>query len=48
MKATGIREDIIYIVMKPLEYLFLFVLYLFDLNPENRISMQYTIIKSGN
>jgi hypothetical protein len=31
----------IYIAMKPLEYFFLIVLYLFDKNPENRIAMQY-------
>lgn len=40
--TTAVRADIIYVIMKPLEYIFLFVLYLFDLNPENRISMQYT------
>lgn len=40
--TTAIRADIVYIIMKPLEYLFLFILYLFDLHPENRISMQYT------
>lgn len=33
--------DIIYIVMKPLEWLFLVVLYLFDPQPENRIALQY-------
>lgn len=33
--------DLIYILMKPLEWLFLLVLYLFDSNPENRIAMQY-------
>lgn len=34
--------DIIYIVMKPLEWFFLVVLYLTDANPENRIAVQYT------
>ncbi len=33
--------DVIYIVMKPLEWLFLAVLYLFDKKPENRIAVQY-------
>jgi hypothetical protein len=36
------RADIIYIAMKPLEWLFLITLYLFDKNPENRIAIQYT------
>jgi len=40
--TTPIRADIVYILMKPLEGLFLFTLYLFDVNPENRIAMQYT------
>ena len=34
--------DITYILMKPLEYVFLIVLYIFDKKPENRIAMQYT------
>ncbi len=34
--------DLIYILMKPLEWLFLIVLYLTDVNPENRIAIQYT------
>lgn len=33
--------DMVYIVMKPLEWLFLVVLYLFDVKPENRIAVQY-------
>lgn len=33
--------DIIYFIMKPLEWIFLLVLYLTDVNPENRIAMQY-------
>ena len=34
-------SDIIYVLMKPLEWVFLFTLYLFDQNPENRIAKQY-------
>lgn len=34
--------DGIYILMKPLEWLFLLVLYFVDVNPENRIAVQYT------
>lgn len=33
--------DIVYILMKPLEWLFLIVLYSTDANPENRIALQY-------
>lgn len=33
--------DLIYYLMKPLEWLFLMVLYLVDSKPENRIAMQY-------
>lgn len=33
--------DFVYFVMKPLEWIFLFVLYLTDTNPENRIALQY-------
>lgn len=33
--------DIVYIIMKPLEWIFLIVLYLCDVNPENRIAVQY-------
>jgi hypothetical protein len=35
-------SDITYCVMKPLEWLFLAVLYMFDLNPETRILRQYS------
>lgn len=45
--TTLYRADIVYIVMKPLEWLFLIVLYLFEINPENRIALQYTG-NSGN
>ncbi len=34
-------SDIIYILMKPLEWFFLLVLYTVDRNPENRIAVQY-------
>ncbi len=40
--TTPLRADIVYILMKPLEYLFLAALYLFDTDPEGRIAMQYT------
>lgn len=33
--------DVIYFLMKPLEWIFLFCLYLFDTKPENRIAVQY-------
>ncbi len=39
---TKWMADIVYFLMKPLEYFFLFVLYLVDVNPENRIAVQYT------
>ena len=35
------NPNIIYILMKPLEWIFLIVLYLFDKKPENRINLQY-------
>ena len=33
--------DLVWIIMKPAEWVFLFVLYLFDSKPENRIALQY-------
>ena len=36
------RADVVYFLMKPLEWLFAFTLYLFDTNPEERISRQYS------
>ncbi len=39
--TTPLRADIVYVLMKPLEWLFLFTLYLFDSNPESRIAKQY-------
>ena len=38
---TAIQADITYILMKPLEWIFLITLYLFDEKPENRIATQY-------
>lgn len=38
---TAVQADITYIIMKPLEWLFLIILYLFDVKPENRIATQY-------
>ena len=34
--------DVVYFIMKPLEWIFLCVLYLTDAHPENRIAVQYT------
>jgi hypothetical protein len=39
---TSIKADVVYILMKPLEYFFVIFLYTFDKNPENRIATQYT------
>lgn len=33
--------DVVYLLMKPLEWIFVFVLYLFDAKPEDRICRQY-------
>ncbi len=38
---TPICADIVYLIMKPLEWLFLAVLYMCDTKPENRIARQY-------
>ena len=43
--TTKTRADIVYIIMKPLEYIFLAVLYMFDTRPENRIAVQYSEYK---
>lgn len=43
--TTRTRADIVYIFMKPLEYIFLGVLYMFDIQPENRIAVQYSEYK---
>lgn len=34
--------DIVYFLMKPAEWFFLMILYFVDVNPENRIAIQYT------
>jgi hypothetical protein len=39
---TKKRSNVVYFIMKPLEWLFVIVLYTFDKNPENRIAIQYT------
>ncbi len=39
---TKTRSNITYLIMKPLEWFFLLVLYTFDRKPENRIAVQYT------
>lgn len=38
---TKLAADIVYYLMKPLEWAFLIVLYTTDINPENRIAVQY-------
>lgn len=38
---TAWSADIVYVIMKPLEWFFLLVLYLLDVKPENRIASQY-------
>ncbi|GAA4062828.1 hypothetical protein GCM10022410_06930 [Amphibacillus indicireducens] len=40
--------DGIYILMKPLEWIFLFILYTVDVNPENRIAVQYPHTQKPN
>lgn len=40
--TTAKRANVIYIIMKPLEWLFLGYLYCTDVKPENRIAGQYT------
>ena len=39
--TTPTTADFIYILMKPLEWIFLVFLYVFDLRPEQRIARQY-------
>lgn len=43
--TSPFRADIVYFLMKPLEYIFIFALYLFDSQPENRIAVQYSNYK---
>ena len=39
--TSPLRADLVYILMKPLEWVFLIFLYLVDVKPEKRISRQY-------
>jgi len=39
---TSWSADFVYVLMKPLEWFFLLILYIVDVKPENRIAMQYT------
>lgn len=39
--TTPFRADVVYVLMKPLEWLFLAVLYTGDAHPEQRVAMQY-------
>ncbi len=43
--TTRLRADLVYLAMKPLEYIFILTLYLFDPHPENRIAVQYSDYK---
>ena len=43
--TTRTRADMVYFVMKPLEWLFILFLYTFDTHPENRIAVQYSDYK---
>ena len=38
---TALAADFIYLIMKPFEWFFVAVLYLFDERPEDRIARQY-------
>ncbi len=40
--TTKSRADFVYLIMKPLEFIFILTLYTFDTNPENRIAVQYS------
>ena len=39
--TTPLRADIVYVMMKPAEWFFVFALYLFTVDPEERIARQY-------
>lgn len=41
--TTPGRADVVYLVMKPLEWIFVVFLYLFDVKPEERIRRQYRL-----
>jgi hypothetical protein len=38
---TAFAADVVYVLMKPLEWFFVLVIYMFDPKPENRINSQY-------
>lgn len=42
-KAQKLIADFVYILMKPLEWFFIVILYTFEQNPENRIAKQTLI-----
>ncbi|WP_342513521.1 DUF6688 family protein [Sporosarcina sp. FSL K6-1522] len=44
---TKVAADIVYLLMKPLEWLFLLVLYTVDTHPENRIHVQYSELRNA-
>lgn len=44
---TKKAADLVWLLMKPLEWLFLLVLYLFDATPENRIAVQYMPVRQA-
>ena len=46
--TTQTRADIVYFIMKPLEWLFVLYLYTFDKHPENRIAVQYSDYRKVN
>lgn len=41
--TNSLRADVVYIIMKPLEWIFLLFLYLVDVRPEQRIRNQYVL-----
>lgn len=41
--TTPLRADLIYFIMKPLEWMFLLFLYMVDVKPEKRIGRQYRL-----
>lgn len=46
--TTRRRADFVYLIMKPLEFIFILTLYTFDTNPENRIAVQYSDYNYAN
>jgi hypothetical protein len=45
---TQCSADFVYLLMKPLEWIFLLVLYTVDHNPENRIHIQYSELRKSS